>query len=73
MRAILSVGVLLASLAAAACGDSQVGTVAPESVTTGGEIGGEAAPDFHLLLSDGSTFTLSEEARPVYLLFWAEW
>ncbi len=30
-------------------------------------------PDFTLELSDGSTFTLSEERRPVYLLFWAEW
>lgn len=33
----------------------------------------DLAPDFTLVLSDGSAFTLSEAARPVYLLFWAEW
>lgn len=32
-----------------------------------------AAPDFALGLGDGGTFVLSEEARPVYLVFWAEW
>ena len=31
------------------------------------------APDFALGLGDGGTFVLSEEARPVYLVFWAEW
>ena len=31
------------------------------------------APDFTLALGDGGTFVLSEEARPVYLVFWAEW
>lgn len=34
---------------------------------------GPSAPDFSLQLSDGSTFMLSEEARPVYMVFWAEW
>jgi len=33
----------------------------------------DAAPDFTLGLGDGGTFVLSEEARPVYLVFWAEW
>ncbi len=33
----------------------------------------EIAPDFSLLLSDGSTFVLSEETRPVFMVFWAEW
>jgi hypothetical protein len=31
------------------------------------------APDFSLALGGGGTFVLSEEARPVYLVFWAEW
>ena len=31
------------------------------------------APDFALGLGDGGTFVLSEETRPVYLVFWAEW
>lgn len=33
----------------------------------------EIAPDFDLLLSDGSTFVLSDETRPVFMVFWAEW
>ena len=31
------------------------------------------APDFALDLGTGGTFVLSEETRPVYLVFWAEW
>jgi len=39
----------------------------------GSGVTGEAAPDFTLALGDGSTFTLSETDKPVYLVFWAEW
>lgn len=31
------------------------------------------APDFTLELGDGGSYTLSEGAKPVYLVFWAEW
>lgn len=31
------------------------------------------APDFTLELGEGGTYTLSEGAKPVYLVFWAEW
>ncbi len=34
---------------------------------------GPPAPDFTLALGDGRSFTLSEETRPVYMVFWAEW
>ena len=34
---------------------------------------GPAAPDFTMTLADGGTFTLSEQAKPVYMIFWAEW
>ena len=34
---------------------------------------GPDAPDFTLALGEGGSFTLSDEHRPVYLLFWAEW
>lgn len=34
---------------------------------------GPPAPDFELALADGSTFVLSDEQKPVYLVFWAEW
>lgn len=39
----------------------------------GSGVTGEPAPDFSLALGDGSTFTLSDTDRPVYLVFWAEW
>lgn len=35
--------------------------------------GRPVAPDFTLELGDGGVYTLSEGARPVYLVFWAEW
>lgn len=31
------------------------------------------APDFTLALGDGGSFTLSDEQKPVYMVFWAEW
>ena len=31
------------------------------------------APDFTLDLGSGGTFVLSEETRPVFMVFWAEW
>jgi hypothetical protein len=31
------------------------------------------APDFTLELAGGDSYTLSEGAKPVYLVFWAEW
>ncbi len=34
---------------------------------------GPSAPDFSLALADGGTFVLSQEQKPVYLIFWAEW
>jgi hypothetical protein len=33
----------------------------------------DSAPDFSLDLGSGGTFVLSEEARPVFMVFWAEW
>ncbi len=34
---------------------------------------GPAAPNFTLVLDDGSTFELAAASRPVMLVFWAEW
>ncbi|MDJ0953083.1 MAG: hypothetical protein QNJ81_05340 [Acidimicrobiia bacterium] len=34
---------------------------------------GPPAADFQLALGDGSTFSLSGEEKPVYMVFWAEW
>ncbi|HWB89103.1 MAG TPA: hypothetical protein VG872_07795 [Acidimicrobiia bacterium] len=44
-------------------------TVAPTETTSGRPV----APDFTLELGDGGVYTLSEGAKPVYLVFWAEW
>ena len=43
--------------------------VAPTTTDSGRPV----APDFSLELGNGGTYTLSEAARPVYLVFWAEW
>lgn len=36
-------------------------------------VAGPSAPNFSLALDDGSTFVLSDAAKPVYIVFWAEW
>jgi hypothetical protein len=46
--------------------------VADPPVTTAAP-SGDPAPDFTLALGEGGSFTLSEEQKPVYLVFWAEW
>lgn len=49
-------------------------TTAPETtVATEAAPEGPEAPDFTLALRSGGKFTLSEEAKPVYMVFWAEW
>lgn len=34
---------------------------------------GPAAPDFTLALEPGGEFVLSQEVKPVFMVFWAEW
>lgn len=34
---------------------------------------GPAAPDFTLALQPSGEFVLSQEVKPVYMVFWAEW
>ena len=54
------------SVAAPTGGD---GAVAPDPPS----FDGPPAPNFELALADGSSFVLSDEQKPVYLIFWAEW
>ncbi|MEX0826674.1 MAG: hypothetical protein WD184_08015 [Acidimicrobiia bacterium] len=51
------------------------GSTVPGAVTTTSRVApdGEAAPDFTLALGEGGEFTLSDEQKPVYMVFWAEW
>jgi len=49
------------------------GTTGTTPTTTATAAEGPVAPDFTLDLGSGGTFVLSEETRPVYLVFWAEW
>ncbi len=51
----------------------EVTTAAQDASASSDESNGPAAPDFELTLGDGSTFRLSDEQKPVYLVFWAEW
>jgi hypothetical protein len=80
MRRTMLLVIVLVGLIAAACGTSDgTATSTDGSDTTtpaadGGAIEGPAAPDFTLTLGTGSdSFTLSDEAKPVYMVFWAEW
>jgi hypothetical protein len=81
-RRIAPLGLALALLGYA-CGDGAVdettsSTTTVATTTTTAEAtttlsGRPIAPDFTLQLGDGGSYTLSEGARPVYLVFWAEW
>lgn len=64
MRRLLLLATL--GLILAACSGSDSASTTAEAVSS-------AAPDFSLQLGSGGTFTLSEEARPVFMVFWAEW
>jgi hypothetical protein len=50
---------------------SSSSTVAPDAPSVKPD--GPLAPDFTLALASGGTFTLSDAAKPVYMVFWAEW
>lgn len=62
-----------ATTSSTAANGSASSSTSSTSSTSLPPLDGPAAPDFALELSDGSTFMLSEETRPVYLIFWAEW
>lgn len=55
--------------------DSEAGetptTEAPDESATNPDL--PLAPDFTLELGNGGEYVLSENEKPVYLVFWAEW
>lgn len=76
----MAVGALVVTLLAGCVADRDTGPGPEESgtrdeatTTTRVEPAGDPAADFTLALGEGGSFTLSEEPRPVLLVFWAEW
>ena len=53
--------------------DETVGGDEPSAEPRVTDFDGPLAADFSIDLNKTGMFTLSEEARPVYLVFWAEW
>jgi PBP1b-binding outer membrane lipoprotein LpoB len=53
--------------------EAPAATTTTEPGATETTSGRPSAPDFSLELGEGGTYTLSEGAKPVYLVFWAEW
>lgn len=53
--------------------DTTEGGTAPPAGPVPTDFDGPIAADFTIKLNKTGTFTLSEETRPVYLVFWAEW
>ena len=51
-------------------GDTPPATEAPPTTPS---FDGPPAPDFELALETGGAVKLSDEAKPVYMVFWAEW
>lgn len=61
-------GIMVTVLLSVSCGggvESEVGE--------GEAVAATAAPDFTLALGAGGAFTLSEQTKPVLIIFWAEW
>jgi hypothetical protein len=63
------------SVASGSSTDPTTGSTAGSTDTTAAQVDPDAvpAPDFTLALGGGGEFALSEEAKPVYMVFWAEW
>lgn len=62
---VLAIGLLAGACAEGAEPGADTAAAAPTEAAS--------APDFVLALVDGGLFRLSDEQRPVYMIFWAEW
>lgn len=54
-------------------GGENSSTPTASSAPATSSVDGPPAPDFELAVADGSVFKLSDEQKPVYIVFWAEW
>jgi len=72
-RVALLISVMLVAAACASATetptDAGASTANPPNLTPDNLI----APDFTLALASGDSFTLSDEKKLVYMIFWAEW
>ena len=79
MRRILLLVAVLGLVAAACSGANVVDTptdTAPSDTTSApdeAQSDGPMAHDFELALQPTGEFVLSQEVKPVYMVFWAEW
>lgn len=53
--------------------ESEPPTESSASPTEAPPVDGPEAPNFEMSLADGTAFSLTDEQKPVYLVFWAEW
>jgi hypothetical protein len=63
---LVAFALLVGACSGAADETSDVGTAGAESEKS-------TAPDFTLSLEPSGEFVLSQEVKPVYMVFWAEW
>jgi len=76
VRRILLLVAALGLVAAACSSPDVVDTSPPTSGVDGAQQDqpdGPLAPDFTLALQPTGEFVLSQEVKPVYMVFWAEW
>jgi hypothetical protein len=72
MSRLALLALVMATLAG--CGTAPAGAPSATSTDSSSSTSiDDSAPDFTLSLGDGGRFTLSQENRPVFLVFWAEW
>jgi len=70
---LMAFGLVAAACSGAADGSSDSGTVNESSTEAKAAPEEPPAPDFTLALEPSGEFVLSQEVKPVYMIFWAEW
>ncbi len=53
--------------------DAGVSQTSAPGASGSGQLEGPSAPNFTMALASGDSFTLYDEQKPVYMIFWAEW
>jgi ABC-type glycerol-3-phosphate transport system substrate-binding protein len=69
---LVALALVVAACSEAAAETSDSGTV-NETAASNSASSKPTAPDFTLALEPSGKFVLSQEVKPVYMIFWAEW